>query len=84
MPLGFFIVLLTPFGLPPRVGALAVTVGGLPVSSLVRRQAGRLDLQAWSSWGLRAQVWLQVGGALLEALRLLRNGDDFSGRHAAD
>lgn len=68
MPVALVLSALQPLAAPEPVYGALVAASGLPVWAMVRSGAAARQHSPYSVWGLRAQVWLQLGGAVRQAL----------------
>ena len=83
LPVAFALSAMQPLAAPEQFYGLLIAATGWPVWATVSTEATRQVRPAYSLWGLRAQVWLQLGGGTRQALIGLRDSAPSRGRHAA-
>jgi hypothetical protein len=75
MPVAFFLIATQPWDLPVPVYGLLITAAGCPVWFMVQAAAEHRGHSAYNLWSLRAQTWLQCGGATSAAVAALGDPD---------
>lgn len=73
-PVALVLAAMGPLPTPDALYAAAIFIAALPIFLMTVTAAGATGHRTYSLWGLRAQVWLHLGGALPAALRHL--GED--------
>ena len=69
VPVALALIIVQPLRLPEVIYALLVATSGFPVFLMVQDAAEARGHSAYNLWALRAQLWLQLGGALKQAVR---------------
>ncbi|MEI8407167.1 MULTISPECIES: hypothetical protein [unclassified Kribbella] len=75
-PVALIAALLDPFDLPEAVYGIAIALASLFPWVMVSEVCEERGRRAYSWYGLKAQIWLQLGGALAQAIRHIRRPSD--------
>lgn len=68
MPLAIVLIATQPLPAPELIYGALVGASGLPVWAMVRSGAAARQHSPYNLWSLRAQLWLQLGGAVAQAV----------------